>query len=64
MALNSYTTKNYIGRSNWEGVTSQFQDADERFKGSMFDFRLYRSPMSADKIQKTVEWGKTHIEMN
>lgn len=64
MALNSYTTQNYIGRSNWEGVTSQYQDADERFKGSMFDFRLYRSPMSADKIKKTVNWGKMRVETN
>lgn len=61
MALTSYTTKNYIGRSNWEGVTSQYQDADERFKGSMFDFRLYRLPMSADKITKTMKWGKARL---
>jgi len=61
MALNSYTTKNYLGRSNWEGVTSQYQDADERFKGSMFDFRLYRSPMSADKVKRTVAWGKSRL---
>ena len=61
MVLNSYTTKNYLGRSNWEGVTSQYQDADERFKGSMFDFRLYRSPMSADKIKRTVAWGKSKL---
>jgi len=61
MALNSYTTKNYLGRSNWEGTTSQYQDADERFKGSLFDFRLYRSPMSADKVKKTVAWGKRRL---
>ena len=61
MALNSYTTKNYLGRSNWEGVTSQYQDADERLKGSMFDFRLYRTPMSADKIKRTVAWGKERL---
>jgi hypothetical protein len=62
MPLQSYTTKNYLGRSNWEGVSSQYQDADERFRGSMFDFRLYRSPMSADKIKKTVAWGKRRLE--
>lgn len=62
MPLKSYTNSNYIGRSNWEGQTSQYQDADERFKGSLFDFRLYRSPMSEKKIQKTVEWGKRRIK--
>lgn len=61
MALKSYTTNNYLGRSNWEGQTSQYQDADERFKGRMFDFRLYRTPMSKSKIQKTVEWGKKKL---
>ena len=58
MPLKSYVTENYIGRSNWEGVTSQYQDADERFRGALFDFRLYRKPMSAAKIKRTIEWGK------
>lgn len=57
MALKSYVTQNYIGRSNWEGVTSQYLDADERFRGALFDFRLYRLPMSAAKIAKTHAWG-------
>lgn len=58
MAQADYTTKNYIGRSNWEGVTSQYNDADERFRGAIFDMRFYRAPLSADKISKTVQWGK------
>lgn len=61
MALKSFTNSNYIGRSNWEGQTSQYQDADERLKGNLFDFRLYRSPMSQKKIQKTVDWGRKKI---
>lgn len=61
MPLQSYTTNNYIGRSNWEGVSSQYQDADERFRGALFDFRLYRTPMSASKIKRTVEWGRSYI---
>lgn len=54
----SYVTNNYIGRSNWESVSSQYADADERFRGAMFDFRLYRAPMSASKVQRTVSWGR------
>ena len=55
--LTAYTNKNYIGRSNWEGVTSQYQDADERFRGSLFDFRLYRAPLSESKVARSFQWG-------
>lgn len=61
MALKSYVTLNYIGRSNWEGVSSQYEDADERLRGALFDFRLYRAPMSPAKIQRTVQWGRERL---
>ncbi len=61
MPLRSYTTMNYIGRSNWEGESSQYQDADERFRGALFDFRLYRQPMSASKVTRTVQWGRQKL---
>jgi len=62
MPMTSLVTKNFIGRSNWEDVSSQYADGDERFRGSMYDFRLYRKPMSAAKIKRTVEWGRERIE--
>jgi hypothetical protein len=62
LPLNSYTTKNYIGKSNWETTTSQYDDRDERFRGTMFDFRLYRTPMSAAKVKKTHEWGLQKLQ--
>jgi hypothetical protein len=61
MALKSYVTSNYIGRSNWEGVSSQYEDGDERLRGALFDFRLYRAPMSGAKISRTVQWGKERL---
>jgi hypothetical protein len=61
MPLKSYTTHNYIGKSNWEEDSSQYQDRDERFKGALFDFRLYRQPMSAPKIVRTVQWGEKKL---
>jgi len=64
MPLQSYTTNNYIGRSNWEGVRSQYQDADERFRGAMFDFRIYRTPMSVAKIRRTVDWGRERLGLS
>ena len=62
MPLKSYTTMNYIGKSNWESETAQYQDADQRLRGALFDFRLYRLPMSASKIERTVQWGKKKLD--
>ena len=55
---NNYTTNNYIGKSNWSNVTSPFDNADELFKGKMFDFRGYRIAMNEKKIKDTYKWGK------
>jgi len=61
MPLKSYTTNNYIGKSNWEEDTSQYQDKDERFRGALFDYRLYRQPMSEAKIVRSVQWGSKKL---
>jgi hypothetical protein len=53
----SFTTHNYIGKSNWTNVTSQYENRDELFKGSIFDFRTYNTMMGLQKIQDTVRWG-------
>jgi hypothetical protein len=60
----NYYTLNYIGRSNWEQALNQGEYKDERFRGSLFDFRMYRIPMPESKIQKTVEWGKMLLNPN
>ena len=62
LPLKSYTQKNYVGRSNWEAVTRGYQDRDERFRGALFDFRLYRTPMAPTKIARTVVWGKERLQ--
>jgi hypothetical protein len=54
----SFTEKNYIGKSNWSTDTSMSQNADELFKGAMFDFRMYNKVMDAAKIKATYDWGK------
>jgi hypothetical protein len=56
---NNYTTNNYIGKSNWANVTSPYENADELFKGRMFDFRGYRTFMDEKKIMNTYKWGKS-----
>jgi hypothetical protein len=53
------TTKNYIGKSNWSDVTSPHQNADELFKGKLFDMRGYQTSMTEKKVMDTVEWGRT-----
>jgi hypothetical protein len=54
----STTTNNYIGKSNWMSATSEFENKDDFFRGSVFDVRGYKTPMSAQKIKDTVDWGK------
>jgi hypothetical protein len=54
----NYTKSNYIGKSNWANATSQFDNADQLFKGKMFDIRGYRIPMTEKKIKETVKWGR------
>ena len=54
----NYTKTNYIGKSNWANVTSPYANADELFKGRLFDFRGYRTAFSEQKIKDTYEWGQ------
>lgn len=57
-AQTNLTTHNYIGRSTDEDPTSQWADRTERFKGRLYDFRVYQIPMSSELIIDTVQWGK------
>jgi hypothetical protein len=50
--------KELIFKSNWANATSQFENADQLFKGKMFDIRGYRIPMTEKKIKETVKWGR------
>ena len=53
----NYTNTNYIGKSNWANATSPYANADELFKGKLFDFRGYRTACTEKKIRDTYEWG-------
>lgn len=55
------TSNNYIGKSNWSAVTSPYENADELFKGKMFDIRGYETLMTKKKINDTVQWGKEKL---
>jgi len=58
------TMYNYVGKSNWTNVTSPYQNADELFKGKLFDFRGYQIRMNDKKIKDTYEWGRTLLGLN
>ena len=60
----NYTIKNYIGRSNWEDAQGQGEYKDDRFRGTLFDFRIYRVPLSESKILKSIEWGKKILKVH
>lgn len=51
------TSNNYLGKSNWANASSEYELRDELFSGSMFDFRMYETPMSEGKIKRTLQWG-------
>jgi hypothetical protein len=55
---NNTTAKNYIGKSNWSNVTSQYGNRDELFKGSVFDIRGYNTPMAPAVVTESYLWGK------
>jgi len=52
------TTKNYIGKSNWSDVTSQYGNRDELFKGSVFDIRGYGVALGRGVVKESYLWGK------
>ena len=54
---NGSTTTNYIGKSNWYNDTSNESNPDEFFKGSLFDFRGYKTPLTKTKRKDTYQWG-------
>jgi hypothetical protein len=39
-------------------MTSPYDNADELFKGKIFDFRGYRIMMDEKKVKDTYKWGK------
>ena len=57
----SFTSNNYIGKSNWISATSQYENKAELFKGSLFDLRAYNQAMPLKKITKTIAWGKKYL---
>ena len=57
----SFTTKNYIGKSNWVDASSQYENRAEMFKGSLFDLRGYSQAINKDKLKKIIAWGKLRL---
>jgi hypothetical protein len=56
------TEINYIGKSNWGDVTSQYANKDELFKGSVFDIRGYNQSLNSQTIKNSYNWGKKMID--
>ena len=54
----SSTSNNYLGKSNWVDNDSTYELRDELFSGSLFDFRMYNTPLSKSKIKNTMMWGR------
>jgi hypothetical protein len=61
---NSLTEKNYIGRSNWTNVTSQYANKDELLKGAVFDVRAYNVPLAQGVIKNSYGWGRKYLGLD
>lgn len=57
----SSTSKNYIGKSNWTSNNDPMNNKDELFKGSLFDVRAYKMPLTQDRISDFYKWGKENL---
>jgi hypothetical protein len=55
------TEKNYIAKSNWSDDTSQYANKDELFRGSIFDFRAYVTPLAPRVVGESYWWGKKKL---
>lgn len=53
----NFMTNCYLAKSNWSDATVQYESKDELFRGALFDFRMYRTPLSASVIQSSYKWG-------
>uniref|UniRef100_A0A6C0KP25 LamG-like jellyroll fold domain-containing protein n=1 Tax=viral metagenome TaxID=1070528 RepID=A0A6C0KP25_9ZZZZ len=56
-------TNCYLGKSNWANATSQYENRDELFQGSMFDFRMYQGRVPEQMIKDSYSWGKMRLNM-
>jgi hypothetical protein len=52
-----FMTNCYLGKSNWAGGVSQYENRDDLFKGRMFDFRAYKAGVSKKLIWDSFAWG-------
>jgi hypothetical protein len=59
----SFMSRCYLGKSNWVDATNQYDNKDELFRGSLFDFRMYRTPLPPELIQKSYTWGQQKLEL-
>jgi hypothetical protein len=57
----STLTNNYVGRSNWLNDTSQYENKDELFKGSVFDLRGYKVNLPQKVVEESFEWGRKKL---
>jgi len=59
----SNMTNCYIGKSNWANAVSQYEDRDEAFHGSLFDFRMYQGMIPEAMIKDSYKWGKKQLAL-
>lgn len=61
---NNSTSFNYIGKSNWMNTMTNDENADEYFKGQLFDFRAYNTPIARSRVTKIYQWGLQRLGLD
>ena len=54
----------YIGKSNWANSVSQYENRDELFNGTIFDFRMYKTMLDETMILDSYDWGKKKLGLS
>lgn len=51
------TSHNYLGKSNWTDAPGEYELRDELLNGAIFDFRMYNSALSENRVKRILQWG-------
>jgi hypothetical protein len=51
------TSHNYLGKSNWTDAPGEYELRDELLNGAIFDFRIYNSALSENRVKRILQWG-------
>ena len=55
------TSHNYLGKSNWTDAPGEYELRDELLNGALFDFRIYNTALSENRVKRILQWGMDRL---